>query len=86
MKIHNIYICNGGPPLSDRETYLDFSKFTATGVKVEFQEFKHPVYTQQSTPFVPYMSSIDLLFNCGSGSKDILFGKTKRIDYVSPDY
>lgn len=55
--------------------YLDLSVFENVNIKVSFQEFHHPIYKQQYEPFIPCMSSIDLLFNYGPESKDILFGK-----------
>jgi hypothetical protein len=52
--------------------YLDVSLFEKDNIKVIFQEFEHPVYKQQYEPFIPFMSSIDLLFNYGPDSKKIL--------------
>ncbi len=46
--------------------YLELEKFGK--IKVEFHSFNHPVYKQQYEPFLPYMSSIDLLFNCGANN------------------
>lgn len=54
--------------------YLDMSRFAKAKIPVEFQEFHHPVYPQRYSPFIPCMSSIDLLFNHGPNSKDILKG------------
>jgi hypothetical protein len=54
--------------------YLDMSRFSQEGISIEFQEFHHPVYDQRFMPFIPCMSSIDLLFNHGPNSKDILQG------------
>lgn len=45
--------------------YLDEGLFEASGIKVHWQAFTHPVYPQQHGGFIPYLSSIDLLFNCG---------------------
>jgi hypothetical protein len=45
--------------------YLDVSLFERKGVKVEFQDFKHPVYKQRYEGFIPNMSAIDALFNVG---------------------
>lgn len=43
--------------------YLDESVFA--DVSVRYQDFQHPVYRQCYEPFVPMMSSLDLLFNAG---------------------
>jgi hypothetical protein len=45
--------------------YFDPKPFEAVGVNVIWQNFSHPVYPQIHGDFLPYMSSIDLLFNCG---------------------
>jgi WbqC-like protein len=45
--------------------YLDPKAFSQAGLDIRWQEFKHPVYPQLHEGFVPYLSSIDLLFNCG---------------------
>ena len=43
--------------------YLDLSLFE--DVKVDFHEFKHPIYKQCYKGFIPNMSAIDALFNLG---------------------
>lgn len=45
--------------------YLDESIFTAAGIGVEYHSFTHPEYRQLFSPFVPGMSSVDLLLNEG---------------------
>ena len=45
--------------------YLDLSLFEKNNIKVVFHEFIHPVYKQQYSPFIPGMSALDYLFNCG---------------------
>jgi len=45
--------------------YLDVSLFERKGIKVVFQDFKHPVYKQRYEGFVPNMAAIDALFNVG---------------------
>lgn len=46
--------------------YLDREKFAENGVKIVFQDFTHPVYPQcNSNEFIPGISILDLLFNCG---------------------
>lgn len=39
--------------------------YEQAGVEVIWQKFEHPVYRQQFGGFIPYLSSIDLLLNCG---------------------
>lgn len=52
--------------------YLDESKFRETGITVRYQEFHHPVYSQRFKPFLPAMTSLDLLFNHGPEAARIL--------------
>ena len=54
--------------------YLDLEPFNKRGITVVFQEFKHPVYTQLYGDFIPNLSLLDLLFNCGPDSLKILEG------------
>lgn len=48
--------------------YMDVPRFEAAGLAVEAQDFRHPVYPQCYTPFVPGMAAIDVLCNCGDGA------------------
>lgn len=53
--------------------YFLSDPFTEAGIKVLWQDFKHPVYPQLHGEFAPYLSSIDMLFNCGvDRSREIL--------------
>jgi hypothetical protein len=56
--------------------YLEEGRFAEAGLKLAYQEFKHPVYRQQfmkdKDDFIPYMSTLDLLFNEGPRSKELL--------------
>jgi hypothetical protein len=54
------------------EAYLDLDKFHDCGIGVSLYNFTHPVYKQIYEPFIPKMSSIDLLFNHGPKSIRIL--------------
>ena len=56
----------------DGAKYMDVEKFTKSGIKLTFQDFKHPVYNQLFRKFEPYMSVIDLLFNHGEESLEII--------------
>lgn len=55
--------------------YLNMDDFENAGIEVIFQEFHHPVYRQTHGQFIPCMSVIDLLFNHGKKSRDIINGK-----------
>ena len=61
--------------------YLEEEKFAGEGIKLEYQNFRHPVYRQRYTEnvdfFIPYMSAIDLLFNEGEKSLNILRGESE---------
>jgi hypothetical protein len=54
------------------KSYLDVNQFNQAGIDVEFQNYIHPTYQQLYGNFIPYMSVIDLLFNCGERSIDRL--------------
>jgi hypothetical protein len=54
--------------------FINLPFFNERGIRVEFQEFPHPIYRQVYDPFLPYMSAVDLLFNEGPRSKDIILG------------
>jgi hypothetical protein len=55
--------------------YMDMEKYERNQVKVDFQEFNHPVYRQLFGDFMPFMSVIDLIFNHGHESLQIIRGK-----------
>lgn len=53
--------------------YMQLERFAQAGIQVVWQQFTHPVYPQQFGAFVPYLSSLDVLFNCGiTASRQIL--------------
>lgn len=52
--------------------YLDETRLAEQGIEVHYQNFKHPVYPQLWGEFLPRMSTIDLLFNCGDSSLKII--------------
>lgn len=43
--------------------YLDEDKFQQAGIKIEYQDYQHPVYPQLWGDFIPYMSIIDFIMN-----------------------
>lgn len=54
------------------QSYLDVGLLTSNGVEVEWQNYRHPIYPQQHGDFVPYLSALDLILNCGEESAAIL--------------
>ena len=64
------------PPGS--KDYLDETDaFEKIGVPVKYYEFKHPQYPQPFGDFIPYMSTIDMLFNCGDRSLSLIQSGTE---------
>jgi len=55
--------------------YQDEEKFKKAGIKLEYTDFIHPIYPQLWGDFVPGLSIIDLLFNCGPESINYLLNK-----------
>ncbi|NTV29132.1 MAG: WbqC family protein [Candidatus Omnitrophica bacterium] len=64
------------------EKYMDFGLFSSSGIQLEVQAYRHPVYPQQwgraGEGFVPYLSVLDLLLNCGPESLTVLRGAGAR--------
>ena len=57
------------------KNYAEVEDFESSGIKPIFQEYEHPVYSQIHGELIPNMSVIDLLFNCGPKSLDVLLDK-----------
>lgn len=52
--------------------YADVEAFERENIDVLFQEYQHPEYPQLHGKFVSHLSIVDLLFNCGESSLDVL--------------
>jgi hypothetical protein len=53
--------------------YLDMDLWKKSNLNIMFQKYHHPEYGQfNSETFQPYMNILDLLFNCGDDSLEIL--------------
>jgi len=59
--------------------YLDEASFTAAGIAVRYQDYAHPAYAQTWPNFVPYLCVLDLLFNHGPASREIMLGRTPTL-------
>ena len=53
-------------------SFLEVPRFEERGISVRFQNYRHPIYHQQFGGFLPYMSTLDLLMNCGRQSLAII--------------
>ena len=60
---------------------MDIAVFDSAEIRVEFQQFECPRYPQHWSgadgQFVPGLSALDLLVNCGPRSLDVLMGHTE---------
>lgn len=54
------------------KVYLETQKFTDNDVQLSYFKFEHPVYQQRYDGFEQNMSAIDLLFNTGPESGNII--------------
>ncbi len=64
----NCYIPGGGA-----EEYQRNELFTANGITIQPQNFKHPVYSQLNcSEFVPGLSIIDTIMNVGLKQTEVL--------------
>lgn len=52
--------------------YLNEEIFEKENIIIEYQHFQPTPYPQQGETFLPYLSIVDLLFNCGKKSYDYL--------------
>ncbi len=52
--------------------YLDATSFNEAGIEIKYHEYSHPEYVQNHGEFMPYISIVDLIFNHGPDSLNIL--------------
>ena len=59
---------------AEERNYLDLERFSAAGIEVIFQEYVPAIYhyPQLFGDFASHLSTLDLVLNCGSESRDIL--------------
>lgn len=56
----NIYLSGSGA-----RVYNDENAFKEAGIVIKYDEFVHPIYKQLGNNFIPNLSAIDFLLNCG---------------------
>jgi WbqC-like protein family len=66
------YLTGGGGSAD----YLDSERLGRGGVGVIWQHFQHPMHAQRYGAFTSHLGFLDLLFNCGEASRDILFERS----------
>ena len=61
--------------------YLELDSLQRAGIGVMWQQFRHPTYPQRypKVGFVSHLAFIDLLFNCGPESRQILWGRAEEV-------
>ena len=68
-------------------TYLDKEAFRRASIEIIVQNFEHPTYEQlfmKEQGFIPSLSALDMLFNCGPQSIDLLHGAVNRAGICMP--
>jgi hypothetical protein len=70
----DVYLAGAGG-----KDYMDESLFVNAGIAIEYQEFTCPRYPQHwaagDDAFIPSLSALDLIFNCGPQSRARLMGQ-----------
>lgn len=54
------------------QNFIDLQLFKSNNIDVIFQDYQHTPYKQLWGEFVPYMSIIDVLMNCGNDAINII--------------
>ncbi|HYY04246.1 MAG TPA: WbqC family protein [Gaiellaceae bacterium] len=66
-------------PGGDAYRYQQDEKFAARGLELVPQDFVHPTYAQPVEPFMPGLSTVDALMNCGfGGTRGLLVSRRSR--------
>jgi hypothetical protein len=63
------YLTGSGP---GSMRYINEDEFNSKGINLSWQLYEHPKYEQLYGDFIPYLSVIDLLFNYGTNSKEMI--------------
>ena len=72
----DVYLCGGGAG-----GYQQDETFAAAGLALHYQNFQHPQYTQRhGAGFVPGLSIVDALMNCGRDGVSRLLSPRSGVD------
>jgi hypothetical protein len=69
------YLCGKHGP-----KYMNIDQFYHSRIKLLYQEFRPKVYQQLFEGFIPDLSSVDLLFNCGPEGRKIIDTQLNSIE------
>ena len=58
--------------------YADTAAFEACDINLIFDSYNHPEYPQLQGDFISHLSIVDLLFNCGDDSLEILMSLQRK--------
>lgn len=59
-------------PIGSKAYIEENNIFPHNNIKLEYQNYEHPIYRQLYGDFIPYLSAVDLLFNKGGHSLEII--------------
>ena len=59
-------------PLGSKNYLDETSVFTQNKIIVNYFNYKHPVYKQLHNGFISHLSVVDMIFNCGDSSLDLI--------------
>jgi len=71
----DIYLCG-----ASGIDYIRADDFCRNGIQIKWLNYSTPAYSQLCDKFVPNMSTLDLLFNRGNESLNVLMNSVKRKD------
>ena len=71
----NVYLSGTGA-----RVYNDINEFEAQNITLLYQDFNHPVYPQRWGEFQHNLSIIDMLFNCGPETIEIILKHRYKFD------
>ncbi len=66
--------------------YIKETDFNRNNIKVFYQNYIHPIYRQKYGSFISNLSIIDLIFNEGSNSKDIILSNNIKKENLLYEY
>ena len=55
--------------------YIDEKLFKDNNIELIWQDYRHPTYNQMYGEFIPYLSILDLIFNEGPNSKNVIISE-----------